>query len=391
MKNKKLIKIMIGVSLVVVMAIAIPLTTGCTSQAPTPEPTPTPTPGEPTPAPTPEPAQDLPIYTWRITSPFGAPDTEEDMRLNYADILNEMSGGRIEATVYEPGELVPEGEVVAAVRSGTIDIGWWYSTAGAETLFRDIECGMPFESACPPEMQSLITRRGLGELIADSYADIGVHYIRNAMTDPFNVIATKPITGYSDFQGLKMNATGPMAPPFVGAGCSTVVFPVEEFYLTGQTGVVDALFWAGATEYTGMKLYEVYPYIVMPCLVDCCNSSILMNQELWDSLPSDIQAIVTCATEHMSEHCYIKRFNGQSTDIKNWEHIITLDDESIQKLYEHELDEWYRLATLDARNAQGIQILLEYQLELEEMNWTHRAYSLDTQPIKDLLERVKAL
>ncbi|MDD5590955.1 MAG: hypothetical protein PHY18_03390, partial [Dehalococcoidales bacterium] len=172
MKNKKLAKIMIGVSLVVVMAIAIPMTTGCTSQAPTPGPTPTPTPGEPTP----EPAQDLPIYKWRMTSPFGAPDTQEDVRENYADVLNAMSGGRIELTVYEPGELVPEGEVVAAVRSGTIDIGWWYSTAGAETLFRDIECGMPFESSCPSEMQSLISKRGLGELCADSYADIGVHW-----------------------------------------------------------------------------------------------------------------------------------------------------------------------------------------------------------------------
>ena len=116
-----------------------------------------------------------------------------------------------------------------------------------------------------------------------------------------------------------------------------------------------------------------------------------MNQDLWDSLPSDIQSIVYYATEHMSEYCFIKRFNGQSKDIQNWEHILTLDDETIQQLYLSELEEWYRLATLDARNAQGIKILLEYQLELEEMNWTHRAYRLDTVPMKALLERVKQL
>ena len=130
MKNKKLLKIMIGISLVVVMAIAIPLATGCTSQAPTP--TPTPTPGEPTPTPTPEPAQDLPIYKWRITSPFGAPDTEEDMRLNYADILNEMSGGRIEATVYEPGELVPEGEVVTRSEAPRGEVVYYLRSNGSD-------------------------------------------------------------------------------------------------------------------------------------------------------------------------------------------------------------------------------------------------------------------
>jgi TRAP-type mannitol/chloroaromatic compound transport system substrate-binding protein len=385
-KRKELRKIGIAVSLVVALAIVVPMMSGCLPGKPAAAP-----PGEIAPPAVPaETAAEAPTYHFRITSPFGAPDTEEDMRVNYAQVMEDLSGGRITATVYEPGELMPEGEVVAAVRQGTIDICWWYATTGFETPFTDLEAGFPFETSCPSEFQSLFTHRGFDRLVKESYDDIGVHYIGNAMTDPFNVISTVPIRTYEDFNGIKMNVTGPLAPAFAPAGVSTVVFPVEEFYLTGQTGVVDALFWAGATEYTGMKLYEVYPYIMMPAFVDPCNSSILMNQELWDSLPSDIQAIVYYATEHMGKHCFIKRFNGESRDIANWEHITTLPDEDVQKLFENQLLELKEIAKRSPRTAEGVKVLLEYKIELLDRKWLHSAYTLDPQPIYDLLEELRA-
>ncbi len=388
MNRKELRKLLIAVSLVVALALVVPMMSGCLPRAVAPPAAPPEVaPGEVAP---PAPAAELPTYHLRITSPFGAPDTEEDMRLNYAKVMEDLSGGRITATVYEPGELMPEGEVVAAVREGTIDICWWYATTGMETNFRDLECGFPFETSCPSEFQTLFTLKGFDRLCDESYDEIGVHYIGNALTDPFNVISTVPIRTYEDFKGIKMNVTGPLAPAFAPAGVATVVFPVEEFYLSGQTGVVDALFWAGAVEYTGMKLYEVYPYIMMPCFVDCCNSSILMNQELWDSMSPEDQAIIFYATEHMSEWCHIKRFGRQSNDLLNWPYIITLPDEGIQKLFENQLLELKEIAKREPRCAEGVKILLEYKIELLDMKWLHSAYTLDPAPIYALLEEMKA-
>ena len=209
MKNKKMLKIMIGISLVVVMAIAIPLTTGCTSQAPTPEPTPTPTPGEPTPTPTPEPAQDLPIYKWRITSPFGAPDTEEDMRLNYADILNEMSGGRIKIQVYAGGELVPPLGTFDAVSQGTVEVGsgasyYWAGKVPAGQWFSAVPFGFN-----PQGINAWFYSGGALQLWEEVYA-------------PFNLVPRpqgntgvqmggwfrKKIESVADFKGLKMRIPG---------------------------------------------------------------------------------------------------------------------------------------------------------------------------------------
>ncbi len=383
MNKKHLRTVIIAVGLAAALAMVIPMVSGCLPGKPAAAPSAAPPEGGAAPAAAEE------TYNFRITSPFGAPETEEDMRVNFLKVMEDMSGGRITGTVYEPGELVPEGEVVSAVREGTVDIGWWYATAGKETDFTDLECGMPFETSCPSEFQSLFTQRGFNKLCKESYDEIGVHFIRNAMTDPFNVISTKPIHTYADFKGLRMNVTGPLAPPFLPAGITASVFPVEEFYTTAQTGVVDSLFWAGATEYSGMKLYEVYPYIVMPCLVDCCNSSILMNKAEWDSLPPDIQAIIYYATEHMSEWCFIKRFSGQSKDIANWSNISTLDQDSIQKLFENELLAWHELAKRSPRCAEGVKILLNYKIELIEREWLHSAYTLNTKPIYDLLDQLK--
>ncbi|MEE9521021.1 MAG: TRAP transporter substrate-binding protein DctP [Dehalococcoidales bacterium] len=392
MKREKLRKLIIAVSLVAALAIVIPMMSGCLGKpaAAPPEAAPPEAAPPEAVAPPEAPAEAAPTYQLRITSPFGAPDTEKDMRKNYADVLEALSGGRITATVYEPGELMPEGEVVAAVRAGTIDICWWYATTGFETQFRDLECGFPFQTSCPSEMKSLLWRRGFDNLIAESYDEIGVKYIHNAMTDPFNVISTVPIETYEDFDGIKMNVTGPLAPAFGPAGVSTVVFPVEEFYLTAQTGVVDALFWAGAVEYSGMNLYEVYPYIMMPCFVDCCNSSILMNQELWDSMSPEDQAIIFYATEHMDYWCFIDRFNGQSRDLGNWPNIITLSNDGIQNLFENQLLEVKEIAKRNPRCAEGVKIWLEYKIELLDNKWLHGAYDLDPAPIYDLLDEMRA-
>jgi hypothetical protein len=116
----------------------------------------------------------------------------------------------------------------------------------------------------------------------------------------------------------------------------------------------------------------------------------LMNKNVWDSLPEDIQNIVYYATEHMSEWCFIKRFNGQSKDIGNWANITTLDQDSLQKLFENELLEWENLAQRSPRCAEGVRILLEYKIELQERDWVHTAYKLDTKPMYDLLDKLKA-
>ena len=75
-----------------------------------------------------------------------------DAVLFVASQVGEMTGGRVEMVVHEPGALVPPLEMLDAVSAGTVEsgfgpAGFWTGKMPAAPLFSSVPSSTPFSSA----------------------------------------------------------------------------------------------------------------------------------------------------------------------------------------------------------------------------------------------------
>lgn len=354
MQRKKLLKLIVGVTLVTVLAIALPLAGGC---IPAPEVAP------------PEPTAEEPIYHWRVAL-LWMPTELELIAQPWADQLEESLGGRVTIDIYGGGELMPLEQEFPALQDGTLDIAQFSGDFMAVPM--DIvyfETAPPFAWKSPAEALTLLRSYGLEELLAEAYEELGgVHYLGACTADPLHVLSSKPIRTYEDLEGLKINGAANFAQPFTEAGAVSTLLELEDIYLSGKTGVVDAIMWCGAKEGVSNSWHEVYPYFLTNAVVGAGLNHFLINKEVWDSLPSDMQAILTMSIRDLEDRCLAYYYKGEP-ESREYFTLTTLSDEDWAKLREHAMKRWDELALTSPRYAQVVQLIRDYNAHVEAVGW----------------------
>src|SRR5690554_2304922 len=135
--------------------------------------------------------------------------TEEDeIFKRYQDMLAEASDGRIKLNIFRGGELVPNDQMFGALRGGTLQAvygygGYW----GGQMDTAVLESGIPMAWTSLEEAQELWGEGGLGELLAESYAQQGVHYTVPVFGGKFDLLTKEPVESLADMRELKIRAT----------------------------------------------------------------------------------------------------------------------------------------------------------------------------------------
>ena len=85
-------------------------------------------------------------------------------------------------------------------------------------------------------------------------------------------------------------------PRSAAAGGTAVVLPGSEIYTSLQTGVIDATEWVGPYNDLALGLHEVARYYYYPGWHETGTTlELIVNKQAFESLPPDLQAIVTYA------------------------------------------------------------------------------------------------
>ncbi len=216
---------------------------------------------------------------------------------NVARLITEMSGGRIKVTLYGAGELVPPFEVFDTVAGGTAQLGhgaayYWKGKSEAAQFFAAVPFGMNAQ-----EMNAWLYYGGGMELWTETYEPFGVLPAAAGnsgvqMGGWFN----REINSVDDLNGLKMRIPGLGGEVLKRAGGLPVSMPGAEIFTSMQTGVIDATEWVGPYNDLAFGLYKVAKHYYYPgwhepgTTLEC-----LINQAAYDSLPADLQSIVTNA------------------------------------------------------------------------------------------------
>lgn len=373
--KKKGLRLIVGFTLAAVLAVGIPLFTSCTAPATEPEPTPTPepTPEEPTPTPTPEePGAEETVYNLKMITVFPGGESAEESAGQFARDVEAASNGRVKIEWFVPGEIVPEAESVLAVKTGTVDLCQWPFCMGGPldggSDFCLIEGGIPFGWLNPFECMTIFDWRGMFELAQDAHHEFGTHLIAIELDDPQVPIATEPITGADWFEGKKISALPTMAPIYEELGASPITLAFEEFYLSLQTGVVDAVHWSGPLDQWALGTYEVAPYMVATSFVNPVIEDIFANKDTWDSLPPDIQEIITLAARETSLRHHTRVYVRTMEVVENWE-VNYYSDEDFARIQDIAMAQWDDMAATSPRAAAAIDILRSFREEVNTTGW----------------------
>jgi TRAP-type mannitol/chloroaromatic compound transport system substrate-binding protein len=211
-----------------------------------------------------------------------------------AELIGEMSGGRIQVKVYGAQELVPAFEVFDAVSAGTAEMGhgaayYWKGKSEAAQFFSTVPFGMTAQ-----EMNGWLYYGGGLELWAELYGNFGLVPAPAGNTGVqmggwFN----KEINSVEDLKGLKMRIPGLGGEVFKRAGGTPVNLPGGELFTSLQSGAIDATEWVGPYNDLAFGLYKAATYYYYPGWHEPGTTlEAMINKEVFEGLPKDLQSIV---------------------------------------------------------------------------------------------------
>ena len=237
-----------------------------------------------------------------------------------ADLITQMSGGRIEVKVYGATELVPAFEVFDAVSKGTVEMGhsgayYWKGKAEAAQFFSAVPFGLTAQ-----EMNAWLYHGGGQE--------------HEAGGSWFN----REIKSVADLNGLKMRIPGLGGEVLRRAGGTTVNMPGGELFTSLQSGALDATEWVGPYNDLAFGLYKVAKYYYYPGWHEPGSTiEAIINQKAFEALPKDLQQIVltACKAANMDMISEYTARNNQALDTlinKHKVQVLPLPDEVLKKL-----------------------------------------------------------
>ena len=216
-----------------------------------------------------------------------------------AETINKLSNGRLKIKVYGGNELVPPFEVFDAVSQGTAEMGhsatyYWKGKAPEAQFFAGIPFGMTAQ-----ELHGWIYYGGGLELWQEVYKPHGlVPFLAGSSGPQMGGWFNLEINSLDDLKGLKMRIPGPGGEILKRAGGTPQTIPGAELFTALQTGTIDATEWVGPYNDLAFGLFRAARYYYYPGWQEPGTGlECMINQEDWDSLPDDLQAIVKTACQ----------------------------------------------------------------------------------------------
>ena len=219
-----------------------------------------------------------------------------DAVLFVASQVGEMTGGRVEMVVHEPGALVPPLEMLDAVSAGTVEsgfgpAGFWAGKMPAAPLFSSV----PFGPEAGEYVAWMYHGGGL-TLEQRMYDEAGF----DVVTLPCALLAAetsgwfrRPIDSAEDLKGLKMRFYGLGGQVMQDLGVAVSVIPGGEIFQALEKGVLDGTEYSMPAIDEKLGFYRAAPYNYYPGWHQQATIlELLINKTVWKSLSAADQAVL---------------------------------------------------------------------------------------------------
>jgi len=257
--------------------------------------------------------------TMRFQSTWPAKDIFHEYALDYAKLVNDMSGGRLKIDVLPAGSVVKAFDLLDAVSKGTLDgghgvIAYWYGKNSALALWGS---GPAF--GMDPNMLLAWHEYGGGKaLVQEIYQSLGMDvtsFMYGPMpTQPLGWFK-KPVTKPEDMKGLKYRTVGLAVDVFTDMGVAVNALPGGEIVPAMDRGLLDAAEFNNASSDRLLGFPDVAKVCMLQSFHQCSEQfEILFNKKKFDALPADLKSIISNAASAASAEMSWKAIDRYSKD-----------------------------------------------------------------------------
>ncbi len=245
-----------------------------------------------------------------------------------ASRIRDLSGGRIDITVYAAGEVVPAFGVLEAVGNGVADIGhtaafYWQGKMPAAAFFTTVPFGLT-----PAEHVAWIEAGGGQALWDELYAPFGVKPFMGGNTGVcMGGWFRHELKSLSDLHGLTLRSLGLGGEVYRRLGATPQTTPPAEILTSLQSGVLDAAEFVGPGTDIALGLYRVAPFYYYPGFNKPNGTGeCIVALKQWNALSGELKAIVAhaCATEAGFALAEMERLNAQALEALTTRHKVKL-------------------------------------------------------------------
>ncbi|WP_162409166.1 TRAP transporter substrate-binding protein DctP [Acuticoccus sediminis] len=314
-------------------------------------------------------------YTWRIQSNLNAGDPGQvALEDGFANLVTEMSGGRMAFEIYPVGALYPVSDGLEAVGAGVTEMALLTGSyfVGKIGPIATLETGVPGSLRTPMERYNFFYRRGFIDLCREAFAPFGVYYLGPQFSSEWDIMSKKPITSREDFNGLKIRAYGIEAEMFQALGASPVFMGGGEIYTGLATGVIDAARWSSPAGLKNASFQEVAKYVVQPSFMPVPNNFFAVNQAAWDQLPDDLKAIMQEAAIRSSLEYIATAMDRDAAALEEMKaagvEVSVIPQEEFEAMEGEARKFWQAYAEKDDLSKRGVEMLTQFLTDLGRMD-----------------------
>jgi TRAP-type mannitol/chloroaromatic compound transport system substrate-binding protein len=216
-----------------------------------------------------------------------------------AEMIGQITNGRLTVKVYGGNELVPAFEVFDAVSRGTAEMGhgaayYWKGKIPAVQIIGNFPFGLT-----GTELNGWYYYGGGMELYREAYEPSGiVPFVAGNSGTQMAGWFNREINSIDDLVGLKMRIPGAGGEVLKRAGGSPLTIPGAELFTALQTGTIDATEWVGPLNDLAFGLFRAAEYYYYPGWHEPGSAlEALVNKQAFDALTPDLQAAVEVAAQ----------------------------------------------------------------------------------------------
>lgn len=235
-------------------------------------------------------------YVWRCATGSMPGDGSTEVLEKFAELVDEKSDGEMEIRVFTKGTLYDEWEAMYnALEKGRIDLCLNGSSyyQGITPLTSIAVAYSIFQTDDIDELLAIEKAMVASPMLQQEYQAKNVNYLFWAATGQTAFLfRDHTVTDHTEMAGMTL-LTGGGAAEIISQmyGSTTQTADTSEWYTTiTQDSDIDGTGFVPFELYTGLNLYEVLPYATVPTIYVIMST--LMNQDSYDELPANLQAVV---------------------------------------------------------------------------------------------------
>ncbi|RJR19841.1 MAG: hypothetical protein C4582_10025 [Desulfobacteraceae bacterium] len=276
------------------------------------------------------------VIKWKVQGFVPAGMLYHEALLRLADVVKEVTGGRMVWEVFPAGALVPPFEGLKAVSDGVYDAnygytGQWVGKIPVAPLFTSAPGGL-----AAFDTQMWLEHGGGKELHQEMYDRYG-YKVKAFETAPISMEvymwAKKPLAKLDDWKGMKFRMMPLMGDVLAKNGFSVVFMPAGEIMPNLQRGVLDAAEYSIPAFDKTLGIWEVCKYMHIPGIHQpCSHIELVVNQKSWAAVPDDLKVLVEAAIwkSRLKEWMWMEQKNLEAMDFfkEKGIQVVQLEDQT---------------------------------------------------------------